>query len=173
MTLQRGDVVLCHYPFASGTGAKVRPALVVQNDQNNQRLTNVIVAAITTTTHRSGEPTQLLIDPSTPEGQPSGLLRPSVVSCENLATIEQSLVLRTIGKLPAPLMQQVNDCLKASLDLPSRRSCNNHIPQRRARRQEHKIPARESSHVLLLLMEMEETRRRRSFHGMLRSSQAC
>jgi mRNA interferase MazF len=117
MTLHRGDVVLCRYPFSSGAGAKVRPAVVVQNDRNNQRLTNVIVAAITTTTHRSGEPTQLFIDPNTADGKPTGLLRPSVVTCENLATIEQSLVLRIIGQLPATLMQQVNDCLKASLDL--------------------------------------------------------
>jgi mRNA interferase MazF len=118
MTLQRGDVVLCRYPFSSGTGAKLRPGVVVQCDRNNQRLTNVIVAAITTTTHRSGEPTQLLLDPATPDGQPSGLLRPSVVTCENLATIEQALVLRVIGSLSPPLMQAVDTCLKVSLGLP-------------------------------------------------------
>ena len=118
MTLHRGDVVLCRYPFSSGTGAKVRPALVIQCDRNNQRLTNVIVAAITTTTHRSGEPTQLLIDPAKPEGQSSGLLYPSVLTCENLATIDQSLVLRSIGQLSPTLMQAVNACLKASLELP-------------------------------------------------------
>lgn len=118
MTVQRGDIVLCRYPFSSGTGAKLRPAVVVQCDFNNQRLTNVIVAAITTTTHRSGEPTQLFIDPATAEGRPSGLLRPSVITCENLATIEQSLVLRVIGSLPPVLVQAVNACLKASLDLP-------------------------------------------------------
>lgn len=118
MTLHRGDVVLCRYPFSSGAGAKVRPAVIVQNDRNNQRLTNVIVAAITTTTHRSGEPTQLFIDPGTPEGQWSGLLRPSVVTCENLATIEQSLVIRTLGRMPASLMGSLDNCLKASLALP-------------------------------------------------------
>jgi mRNA interferase MazF len=105
MTLQRGDVVLCRYPFSSGAGAKLRPAVVVQCNRNNQRLSNVIVAAITTTTHRRGEPTQLLVDPATPEGRSTGLLRPSVVTCENLATIEQTLVTRVIGTLPPVLMQ--------------------------------------------------------------------
>jgi mRNA-degrading endonuclease toxin of MazEF toxin-antitoxin module len=33
MTVQRGDVVLLQAPFASRTGAKARPMLVVQNDQ--------------------------------------------------------------------------------------------------------------------------------------------
>jgi mRNA interferase MazF len=117
MSLQRAEVVIVKFPFTSGSGAKVRPALVLQNDRNNARLTNVIVAAITTMTHRNSEPTQLFLDVTTPAGRQSGLLRDSVVSCENLATIEQSLVLRTIGSLPAETMNEVNECLKASLGL--------------------------------------------------------
>ncbi len=117
MTLQRGDVVLCQYPFSSGMGVKLRPAVVVQCDRNNRRLSNIIVAAVTTTTHRRGEQTQLFIDPATPEGHATGLLRPSVVTCENLATIEQKLVQRAIGSLPPVLVQAINECLKASLGL--------------------------------------------------------
>lgn len=115
--MQRGDVVLVHFPFSSGAGSKLRPALVVQSDPNNQRLTNVIVAAITTTTHRSGEPTQLLIDVSTPAGQQSGLLKDSVVTCENLATVDQGRVTRKIGTLPTNAMQRISDCLRAALGI--------------------------------------------------------
>jgi mRNA interferase MazF len=57
MNVQRGDVVLLDYPYASGGGAKVRPALVVQNDRDNQRLTNTIVVQITSVTRRALEPT--------------------------------------------------------------------------------------------------------------------
>jgi mRNA interferase MazF len=117
MSVQRGEVVIVRFPFASGTGAKARPALVIQNDRNNSRMTNVILAAITTTTFRSQEPTQLLIDLKTPEGRQSGLLKDSVVSCENLATVEQSHVIRTIGSLPADAMHNVGVCLKISLGL--------------------------------------------------------
>jgi mRNA-degrading endonuclease toxin of MazEF toxin-antitoxin module len=42
-------------------GAKVRPALVVQNDRDNQRLVNTIVVQITSVTRRALAPTQLLI----------------------------------------------------------------------------------------------------------------
>jgi mRNA interferase MazF len=83
VTLKRGGVVVVRYPFSSATGSKSRPALVVQCDRNNQRLTNVILAAITTTIHRSGEPTQLLIAAAKPAGQQSGLVQDSVVTCEN------------------------------------------------------------------------------------------
>ncbi len=37
MNVQRGDIVLLDYPYLSG-GAKMRPALVVQNDRDNRRL---------------------------------------------------------------------------------------------------------------------------------------
>jgi len=46
MTFSRGDVVLLHFPFSGGGGSKTRPALVIQNDQDNRRLSNVIVASL-------------------------------------------------------------------------------------------------------------------------------
>jgi mRNA interferase MazF len=92
---------------------------VVQSDQNNPRLQDTIVAVITSTAGRAArERTQLLIDISTPDGQQSGLLHDSAVKCERLHTILQSQVHRTIESLPVTLMQKVNDCLKAALDLP-------------------------------------------------------
>lgn len=115
--INRADVVLVRFPFASGTAAKIRPALVIQNDRNNARLNNVIVVAITTTTQRSSEPSQLLIEVTSPAGRQSGLLKDSLVSCENIATIEMSLVLRTIGSLPENTMKHVGECLKESLGL--------------------------------------------------------
>jgi mRNA interferase MazF len=117
MTLQRGDVVLLRFPFASG-GGKLRPAVVVQNDRDNARLTNTIVVMVTGVTRRRAEPTQLFIDAATPEGRQAGLHRDSVVNCVNLFTVEQAKVVRAIGHLSAPLLQQVEACLKAALDLP-------------------------------------------------------
>lgn len=117
MTAKRGDIVLVHFPFSSGAGSKLRPALIVQSDHNNLRMSNTIVVQITTTLRRVGEPTQLLVDPQTPEGQPSGLLSPSAVSCENIVTIHESRIQRVIGSLPGTLMEQVDDCLMTSLGL--------------------------------------------------------
>ena len=118
MNVQRGDVVLVDYPYAAGGGTKVRPVLVIQNDRDNERLLNTIVAQITSVTRRSLEPTQLLIEIATPEGQQSGLRQNSVVNCVNLLTLDKGKVLRKLGSLPDALMQQVNTCLKAALELP-------------------------------------------------------
>jgi mRNA interferase MazF len=113
--ISRGDVVIArinHDGFV-----KVRPVVVVQNDRNNARLTNVIVAMITSNTRLVGnEPTQVLIDLATSSGKQSGLAQTSVVKCENLYTIS-SQRLRNIGSLSSALMQQVDAALKASLQL--------------------------------------------------------
>ena len=38
MILRRGDIVLANLPYSDQTGSKIRPALVVQCDRNNDRL---------------------------------------------------------------------------------------------------------------------------------------
>jgi len=118
MTVHRGAVVIVDWPFASGQGRKARPALIVQNDRDNQRLQNTILAMITSMTRRALESTQLFIDISSTEGQQSGLRQNSVVNCINLFTVEQTKILQTIGCLSPSHMQQVDGCLKAALQLP-------------------------------------------------------
>lgn len=117
MSVQRGDVVMVWFPFASGKGGKRRPALVLQNDDDNQKLANTVIAQITGNLQRIGDKSHVLIEVATSEGQQSGLLHDSMVSCNNLATIEQSLIDKVIGSLSPLLMQKVNDCLKAALEI--------------------------------------------------------
>jgi mRNA interferase MazF len=114
MPLIRGDVVLVQFPYSSGVGSKLRPAVVVQPDVNNRRLTNVILAPLTTTIQRATEPTQFMVDVGSATGKATGLRHSSVVSCENLTTVAQSLVQRRLGHLPQDAMDQVNECLKAA-----------------------------------------------------------
>src|SRR4051812_13149449 len=115
--MKRGDVVLLDYPYSDGSGSKVRPVLIVQNDRDNQRLTNTIVALITKNVSRAHEPTQLLIDVTTPHGQQSGLNQASAVTCTNLFTISQTKIHRVIGSLPPAGMTQVDDRLRVALGL--------------------------------------------------------
>ncbi|HVW01863.1 MAG TPA: type II toxin-antitoxin system PemK/MazF family toxin [Planctomycetaceae bacterium] len=118
MAVSRGEIVLAELPFTDGSGSKVRPALVVQNDANNRRLQDVILALITSKTDRATvEATQFLIDVSTPEGEQTGLLHTSAVKCEHLVTLHQRFLKRVIGRLSASEMQQIDGCLKASLGL--------------------------------------------------------
>ncbi len=76
-----------------------------------------ILVQITTNLARKGEPTHLLISTSSIEGQDSGLLHDSLVSCNNLVTVERTRIHKVIGRLPATTMQKIDLCLKAALGL--------------------------------------------------------
>lgn len=118
MSVKRGDVVLVNYPFADASGSKVRPALVVQADYNNARIANTVVVMITRRKRlAASEPTQLLVDPLSPDGQATGLLTQSAITCENLFTVNQGRIIRTLGRVSDAIMLAVDDCLKAALDL--------------------------------------------------------
>jgi mRNA interferase MazF len=116
--MKRGDVIVVDFPFSDATGRKVRPALVVQADEWNRRLSDTILALITSSRSRfTGAATQLQIDVATPDGRTSGLRLSSVVQCENLVTVDKSFILHTIGRLSDDLMQQMDACLKAALGI--------------------------------------------------------
>ena len=115
---RRGDVVVVDFPFTDSGASKVRPALVVQNDRDNQKIRKTVIAMITGNLRRRGEPSHLFIDPSDPNGVSSGLSFPSLVSCNNLFTIEQASILHVIGHLSDVLKQQLSSCLMAALELP-------------------------------------------------------
>src|SRR5262245_62449395 len=115
---RRVGVVLVRIPYYDRPGPKDRPVVIGRCDRHNRRLLNIIVAGITTNLKCvATEPTQFLIDPSTPEGQPAGLTQPSAVKCENLFTGSQADIHRRVGYLSDVLKQKLNDCLKAALEL--------------------------------------------------------
>jgi mRNA interferase MazF len=115
MKVTRGEVVRVDWPFSDRTGSKVRPALVVQADILNGRIADTILVLISRTQRAVGI-TEVLIDPAV--DTQSGLRYPSVASCSNLLTIDQSLIVQVIGQLSAATMQQIDDRLKTALELP-------------------------------------------------------
>jgi mRNA interferase MazF len=115
--MKRGDVVLALFPQAAGTPVKRRPALVVQADYYNQRLSNVLVAPITSNLARRSDKAHYLIDVSTPEGKQSGLHQDSLVSCLNVSVVPAAVVGPKIGELPPSTMASIDQCLKAALGL--------------------------------------------------------
>ena len=114
--MNRGDVVIVDLR-PQNTSAKVRPVLIVQNNQDNARLTNTIVAQITGNTSRVHEDTQLLLDQGHPDFTQSGLRKDSAVNCSNIYVVDQQCITRTLGSLSAQTMQEIDECLKAALGI--------------------------------------------------------
>ncbi|MBI3409884.1 MAG: type II toxin-antitoxin system PemK/MazF family toxin [Planctomycetes bacterium] len=113
--MTRGDVVEVNWPYSDLTGSKTRPAVVVQADFLNGIIDDTVLVQITSTRHHLPG-TEVLIDPA--QETTSGLRRVCVAACTNFLTLDQILILRTIGTLSDAAMQKINDCLKKVLELP-------------------------------------------------------
>ena len=111
---RRGDVALVIFPNSNLRTAKTRPALIIQRDDLDSRLSQVIVCMITSKTFRAKNPSRVSIPLASPEGQESGLLTDSVVMTDNIATIATSEIDRVIGKLQ---MTNIDLALRFSLAL--------------------------------------------------------
>lgn len=118
MMVKRGDVCLARFPHAAGSRGKKRPVVVIQAHTYNQKLRHVIVAEVTTNLAAASDPANLLVEVAAAEGQATGLVQDSVVTCLHLATMSEDRIGKVLGKLSIGLLQKLDDCLKTSLGLP-------------------------------------------------------
>ena len=112
--VKRGEIYYVDWSGGRGSEqAGSRPALIIQNDVGNQFSSTTIVAAISTS-RGSTYPFQVFVG-----FQESGLLRDSVVKCEQIQTIDQSRLGRLVGELRDPKLAEVDVALHRSLGLES------------------------------------------------------
>lgn len=91
-----GDVVLVPFPFTNQSGAKKRPAVIVSSSGYNASRRDLVIMAITSQVRQPlgfGEA-------HVADWQAAGLIKPSVLK-PVFTTIEQGLIIRTMGKLSA------------------------------------------------------------------------
>ncbi len=89
-----GDVILVPFPFTNQTTSKRRPAVVVSASDYSAQHGDVIIMAITSQLRVSAKFGEQLVQ----DWKAAGLLKPSAIK-PVIATIEQTLVLRRLGKL--------------------------------------------------------------------------
>jgi mRNA interferase MazF len=110
---ERGEIVLLPFPYTDQSGTKRRPALILSSDAYNLRRTDLIVAPITSNvTGRQPDDTVLS------DWVAAGLLKPSAVK-GILGTVEQTLVVRKLGRLSAADLRQAEQTFGAALGLPA------------------------------------------------------
>ncbi|MBI4997124.1 MAG: type II toxin-antitoxin system PemK/MazF family toxin [Rhodocyclales bacterium] len=91
-----GDVVLVPFPFTDQSGAKKRPAVVVSGNRYNASRPDIVIMAITSQVRQPLGFAEALIS----DWQSAGLIKSSVLK-PVLTTIEQGLVVRSMGTLSA------------------------------------------------------------------------
>ena len=101
MSFEFGDIVLVPFPFTDQTASKRRPAVIVSKLTYNSTKPDVVVMPITSQLRPGVSPGEVWID----QWRAAGLLKPSVIK-PVFATLEQSLIVRQLGKL-GPVDQAV------------------------------------------------------------------
>ena len=114
-TLHKGDVVLTKFPYSDLSGFKLRPALIVSLGFIGQE---VIAIAISTVQRGATlAPHDIPFDAINPEFPQSGLRFPSVLRVNKLVTLDESLLLRRLGKLGVKTGLAVDLQLRKALSL--------------------------------------------------------
>lgn len=110
---KRGEVYLVNFDPAKGYEIqKTRPALIVQNNINNEYSQIVIVAAISSQIPSKNYPTNVFV--KAPEG---GLENDSVVVLNQVRSIDKSRLEKKLGDLNPDTMQKVNRAIEISFGL--------------------------------------------------------
>jgi mRNA interferase MazF len=109
-TFSFGDVVLVPFPFTDQSGSKQRPAVIISSANYNLQRADLVIMAITSQIRMPlGFATSLVED-----WQAAGLLKPSALK-PIFTTIEQTLIIRTLGKLGSNDLANLHQCVDACL----------------------------------------------------------
>jgi len=106
---QPGDVVLLPFPFTDLTTLKQRPAVVVSSEAFNARQEDMIVLAITSHITPTLSPEDFRL--SSEDQRLAKLPKPSIVKCGKLLTINQRLIRKVLGHLPASTVRQLKHAM--------------------------------------------------------------
>jgi mRNA interferase MazF len=106
MTHSFGDVVLVPFPFTDQSGMKKRPAVIVSSNGYNASRRDLIIMAITSQVRQPHGFGEAFIN----DWQAAGLIKPSVLK-PVFTTIEQGIVVRTMGTLPAADLSRLREII--------------------------------------------------------------
>jgi len=108
MSSQR-DILLVPFPFSDQTGEKVRPVLVLSNDEFNSKSEDIIVCSITSNITKDFYSVQITSE----ELEEGKLFTKSQIKTENLLKLDKNLIIKKIGKLNNSTFSKVLDKLKS------------------------------------------------------------
>lgn len=106
MAYQFGDIVLVPFPFTDQSATKQRPGVIVSSPAYNRVRRDLILMAVTSQVRGSGTFGEVLVQ----DWQAARLLKPSAIK-PVLATLEQALVIKTLGRLSQRDQQALSETI--------------------------------------------------------------
>ena len=115
MSFERRDVVLTLFPNSDLVTAKRRAALVVQADGLDTGIEQTVLALITSNQARAGHASRVTVLLTSDEAKGTGLRTDSVIMSDDLATVSNSVIVRSIGSFSR--MDLIDAALRHTLGL--------------------------------------------------------
>ena len=103
MIFQQKELVLLPYPFSDQGGSKVRPAIIVSNDNFNKRCEDCVLVPLTTLI--KDEPFSLMLNQDNLES--GKLLKQSRIRIDKIFTIRKGLIIMKIGKINDKTIEKI------------------------------------------------------------------
>jgi mRNA interferase MazF len=111
--ISRGDIVLCDLSPVIGTEQSgTRPAIVLQIDRANAVSPHTIIASFTSKIRKTLLPSHAFV----PAGQ-GGLSQDSIVLCEQIRVIDKRRIIKVLGHLDDPYLEDIDEALRIILGL--------------------------------------------------------
>jgi mRNA interferase MazF len=113
--MRPGEVFLAKFPFGDIPGMKLRPVLLLTGAVGS--IPEIVVAYISSVVPPNPLPSDLLLDPTTPEFHSTGLKVLSTLRLHKLATIHTSSLVRRLGEIDSPKYGDIRTKLRDVFNL--------------------------------------------------------
>src|SRR3989344_7230161 len=101
--MNRGDLLLVPFPFSNQAGKKVRPVIVISNNDFNEHSEDLIVVGVTSNLSKDRY-TLKLNNQDLEEGK---LISECCIKVENILRLDKFLVIKKIGKIKKEKTSQI------------------------------------------------------------------
>lgn len=101
--INQQDLLLVPFPFSDQSGRKVRPVIVLSNNEFNQYSEDIIVVGITS--NISKDKYSLKLDNKDLED--GKLITNCIIKIENILRLDKNLIIKIIGKIKKEKLEEI------------------------------------------------------------------
>ncbi|MBI3623732.1 type II toxin-antitoxin system PemK/MazF family toxin [Candidatus Pacearchaeota archaeon] len=101
--IEQKDLLLVPFPFSDQSSRKVRPVIVISNDEFNQHSEDILVVGVTSNVSKDKYSVKL-DNKDLEEGK---LLTNCIVKVENILRLDRGLIIKKIGKTNKEKLKEI------------------------------------------------------------------
>ena len=105
--IEQRSLLLAPFPFSDQSGRKVRPVIVLSNNEFNQHSEDLIVVGVTSNISKG----KYTLDLSNQDLEEGKLFTPCCIKIENMLKIDQELIIKKIGKIKKEKLNKIADII--------------------------------------------------------------